>query len=454
MQKMISRRTSIYAGISIFLVGVLYDLGLQALMRPYARDGIYFQTWSSEDMMQTVSIRDLRLQPLPTLLNIHIQPPAFDLIRAALAWLSPARDMSVLLKQVDYALYVLWAALFGLLGVLIFLWLSKQTGTLIAFAAALVFLLHPASIFYATYLDTTLLSALLILLSYYLLWKIKNGYHASILWLAVVTLMLFFTRSIFQLPYMLLVGACLFLLRVPRKGIIAFLVITGVLSGLYTAKQWLQFRTISTSSMAGVNLANSVGVGMGTANYAAYVSDPRNIKITDARLPDVLLATTKLSGQPNFNNINYLALNQSLVRRFEKQLLSAPRADLARSYAQNLDIYFKPSSSYSSGHAIVDRLPWTNAYNSVFSAPVLPILLIMGLAAWVTRIVRQPGYSRGVALLLPGLFVFSASVLLDKGENMRFKFFLEPVMYVFMISQFYFLAHAGWIRLTSVRGPL
>ena len=43
------------------------------------------------------------------------------------------------------------------------------------------------------------------------------------------------------------------------------------------------------------------------------------------------------------------------------------------SYAENLAIYFKPSSTYSSNHVIVDRLPWTNLYNEIFSAPVLPI---------------------------------------------------------------------------------
>ena len=38
-------------------------------------------------------------------------------------------------------------------------------------------------------------------------------------------------------------------------------------------------------------------------------------------------------------------------------------------------------------------------------------------------------------MLLPGLFVVLVSILADKGENMRFKFFVEPVMIVFLVSQ-------------------
>ena len=50
----------IFASIGQAPVG---DLGLQALNRSYARDGVYFHPWSSEVMMQTVPIEDLRLEP-------------------------------------------------------------------------------------------------------------------------------------------------------------------------------------------------------------------------------------------------------------------------------------------------------------------------------------------------------------------------------------------------------
>ena len=86
----------------------------------------------------------------------------------------------------------------------------------------------------------------------------------------------------------------------------------------------ISFEYSAPPRLAGVNLANSIGVGMGTANYARYLDDPRNLTVTDGQLPDVFTSRTKLNGQPNFNNINYLALNDSLFSRFQKKLLSAP----------------------------------------------------------------------------------------------------------------------------------
>jgi hypothetical protein len=445
------RRITFIAGALIFVVGVLVSVTLQNLMRPYARDGMYFQAWSSEDMMQTVSIRDLREAPVQTLLNIHIQPPGFDLIRGILVQFWPSLNLTDLLKRVDYSLYFVWALILGALGLVVFLWLAEQCGLLIAIAGSLIFLLHPASIFFATYLDTTLLSAFLILWAYYLLWRIKNGRPVSIWLLSLINLTLFLTRSIFQLPTFILLAACLYLLGVPRRALVTFIVVTGLISGLYIAKQWHQFRILSTSSLGGVNLANSVGVGMGTANYSRYLDDPRNLTITDERLPDVLISRTKLNGQPNFNNINYLVLNDSLFGRFQKKLLSAPVGELVASYAENLAIYFKPSSTYSSDHVIVDRLPWTNLYNGIFSAPFLPILLVISLAVWLARLIRGRRYAQGLGLMLPGLYVFLASVLLDKGENMRFKFFLEPVMFILVVSQLYFVLHIATARLLKRR---
>ena len=90
IRSMHQRRITFIMGAVIFVVGVLVSVTLQNLMRPYARDGIYFQAWSSEDMMQTVPIRDLREAPLQTLLNIHIQPPGFDVIRGTLVQFWPA----------------------------------------------------------------------------------------------------------------------------------------------------------------------------------------------------------------------------------------------------------------------------------------------------------------------------------------------------------------------------
>jgi hypothetical protein len=123
-------------------------------------------------MMQTVSIADLKAEPLLSLWHLHIQPPAFDSIRAILAQLAPAEDSAMTLWQVDRYLYLLWALLYGLTIFLIYWWLSDITSIFFAAIAAILFSAHPALVFYATLLETTLLSALLILILCYLLWLI------------------------------------------------------------------------------------------------------------------------------------------------------------------------------------------------------------------------------------------------------------------------------------------
>jgi hypothetical protein len=441
-----NRRIATWAGIFIFLLGIVGDMALQERMRPFAVHGVYFHPWSSEDMMQTVPLRALRDDPLQSLTHIHIQPPAFDLLRAVLVQLWPSLNDGDALVRVDESLYALWAVVFGLLGVVVFAWLSRQCGMATAGAASILLLLHPASIFFATYLDSTLLSAFLVLLAYYLLWKIANGHHASVLPFSVATVLLFFTRSIFQLPSIAMFALCLYLLRVPRKQLITYVLVTGLLSGLYVVKQHFMFGLLSTSSFAGLNLANSIGVGVGAANYSRYLADPSHLRITDPQLPEVLTSETKLDGQPNFNNINYLSLNDDLLQRYEKRLRGASIGELAKSYLDNAAIYFKPSSTYSSHHVIVDRLPWTDWYNRIFSAPVLPALLVLAIAGWSIRMVKSGSYARALGLAMPGLYVFLVSIISDKGENMRFKFFLEPVMFVFLASQF-----CVWVRVMHKR---
>jgi hypothetical protein len=442
---MLRAKASAWIGIAVFLFGFLLDMGLQQAARPLAAEGIYFQGWSSEDLMQSVPIEDLRANPLRTLAYIHIQPPGFDLIRAGLAQLWPSLEIHDLLRRVDESLYLLWAVFFGALGVILYQWISKLGGTALGLVGALLFLLHPASLYYATLLDGTFLSAFLVLWACYLLWRLKNGERVPIVLLSCVVLALFFTRSLFQLPALAVFAVSLMLFRVPRRQLVTFVTLTGIVSGLLVAKQYYLFRTFSTSTFSSLNLANSLGVGWDAATYSKWLVDQKDVTANYGPLPDVLVRKTKLDGQRNFNNIAYLQLQDYFLQKYEAKLLGSPPGDLARSYLQNAMIYFLPSSSYTAGNVIVERLPWREIYDRVFSAPILPLLLGIAAALALYRMIHGKSIWKSLGLTLPALFVLGASILFEKGENMRFKFWLEPVMFVFLISEFHSLA-------TMVRG--
>lgn len=423
------------AAIGIAVAGYLFQLGLQTALRPYASEGTYFQEWSSEGLMQTVSLEDLRTEPLETLWSIHIQPPALDAIRAILARLWPASDPPTAVEHVDRLLYQLWSVCYGILGALVFLWMHELTDAKAAAVTALVVMLHPATLFYATFLDGTFLSALLLSLAYFLLWRARTARQTSALGLSLAVLALLFTRSLFQWPFVLVFGASLWLVGLPIKKTLTVLLVTGLVFSSYLAKQQHQFGLLSTSSLAGFSLARSVGIDRQLPNYWEVLDGITPSNAPD-HLPRVLTRTSKIGGSPNFNHALYLEWNRHFEDKFLEYLRTASAGDLANSYLLNLRIYLQPSGGYTV-HAIVDRIPWRQFYDRIFSAPILPpLLLLAGIQPLVVAF-RRKQVAAYIGLTLPGMYAFLGSVLLDRGENMRFKFFLEPVLAILLISQLY-----------------
>ncbi|HSP92114.1 MAG TPA: hypothetical protein VLN08_14465 [Vicinamibacterales bacterium] len=437
----VRERSLLAIALAVAVAGFCFQLGLQHAMRVHAIGGLYFQEWSSEHMIQTVSIQDLRAAPLRSLFNLHIQGPVFDAIRALLAQMWPRSGLPDLVRHVDRSLYVIWAALYGVLGGLVFLWLSRATRRpAFAVVAAAIFLLHPASIYYATLLETTLLSSVLILWMYYSLSRLRENPNGSLVSLGFSALGLFFTRSIFQWPAMVMFAVCLVLLGVPRRRAAWFLVVCGGIAGLYVGKQYAQFGVLSTSSLSGLNLTHSVGLGDDA--YFRYLQDPRVGADLPPALPAVLTRRTKLDGTPNLNHISYLRVNQQLLEVYRERLRAMPLPSLVRNYLQTVHIYFQPSSRFTP-HVIVDRLAWREIYDRAFSYPAFPLLIAAAAAAWMVSKRRRHGALRidaaDLALLAPALYVGAISIFADRGENMRFKFFLEPVLFVFIAAQGYAL---------------
>jgi hypothetical protein len=434
MKNMERKKKPIFIGFLIIFSAFLFLLILEFIMRPYAKEGLYFQDWSSETMIQTVSIKDLSDAPIETLFNIHIEPPALDILRAILVHIWPDPNPLTSIKHVDFLLYLLWAFLYSLLGLLVFLWVNQMTGMRVAIIAAIVFLLHPACIFYATFLENTLLTSLLILWMYYLLWKIKNNSKVSIIVVSVSVLALFFTKSIFQWPFVLVVGLSLLLFGVSKRRVLVFLLITGSVMGVYMVKQYYQFGILTTSSFTGLNLNRSVG--MDTSAFWGYLDNNNSSEEQNSGLPTVLTRTKKIDGATNFNNIKYLELNKQLIEKYKDYMLSTPVVRILNSYSGNLLLYFLPSSWYTK-HIIVDRLPWRYVYDRIFSSPILIALIFLSAIIFLLRMAERKEYLASLGLLLPALTIFMVTILFEKGENMRFKFFLEPVIFIFFVTQFY-----------------
>lgn len=422
----------LFVGLVLALVTTAGLLLVENHYRPRAYQGLYFQAWSSERMMQTLSIEDLRNEPLRSLWYLHIQPPAFDVIRAFLAQVVVADNPATLLWWVDYCLYILWALLYGMTVFVVFWWLSDTTAIGFAALSALLFSAHPALVLYATLLETTLLSTFLILCFCYLLWRIAEGRSVPVGILAVSFLSLYFTRSLFQWPWLLLMPFCLTLLGLPRRKVMMFFAITSFVAGMYTVKQLSLFGLSSTSSFTGINLCKSLGI-RGVWKYYGRELAPDEEAFSSG--PRVLSRIRKIDGALNYNNMHYLEINSRLQQEYRRYLLASSPRQLASAALLNLKYFLKPSSWYTD-HFIVDRLPWRSAYNYMASSPVLPLLLIAAFLFWLCR-TSTTRYPQTLGLCLPVVCIFILCVIFERGENMRYKFFIEPVLFCFLATQAY-----------------
>ena len=305
----------------------------------------------------------------------------------------------------------------------------------LALLAAILFLLHPATILYASLLDNSFLFSLVVLWSYYELWKLyKDPQRKSIVPLALSVLLLFFTRSIYQWPVLIVYVASLFLIRVPGRKVVTFLVITGTIIAFYTTKQLYLFDFPYTSSLVAHNCLHGMGDysdyrGYGVANI------PLEPPISDALAINL---RTKLTAVHNWNHYDDLQFQRALMPQCGQRLLSQPPGATIQANIGSLIIYLQPSANYTMPHVIADRLPWRGLYNWIFSGAILVLLLLQAAMIWVMRNWRQH-MIRGIGLMLPAAFIIIGTVMLERGESMRNKFFIEPVLYIFILTQFYAL---------------
>ncbi|HPF36418.1 MAG TPA: hypothetical protein P5571_10935 [Candidatus Krumholzibacteria bacterium] len=421
----LSRRPSL--GVAVGAYGL--HLLLLLLCRPFTPDGVHYQPWTSDRLMQTVALEDLRASPWDSLDHLHIHPPALDLARALLARLTPHAAPDTALRFVDGGLLLLWGLFYALAGGLAYRWAREAAGPRMGLLTAAAVLLHPATIFYASTLDTTLPTAALTLALLYLLTRARDGRLRTALLLAGAYLLLFFTRALYQWPFPFLLAGSLLLLRAPRRTVLTFLVTTVLISGLHVEKQHARFGTWFTSTLSGFNLVRSVGID-DTEGYLHLMDARAATPGPTGDGPAVLTRAFIAPGVPNYNHADYLAENHRLLDVYHAHLKTLPLGDLLRDYAFNLWLYVQPSSRYTR-HAVVDRLPWRKAADRLASFPAG--LLPLGLAglAWGAAL-RRGGRRTAAALALPVGAVFLLSVLCEQGENMRYRFFLEPAAVVFV----------------------
>jgi hypothetical protein len=414
----------------VFVTAVCWILAFEEFFRKDAAGGRYFHAWTSEYMMQTVSLGDLRVEPFKSLWYNHIQPPVFDAIRAVLAALHPTAAGEALIGSVDGDLYRLWMLAYAAMGLLVFSWVEQLRGKRPAILAFAVFLLLPGPIFYVAFLDTTLLSSTLILWFLRSLWRVGVTGGAD-LQLVASSLALFFTRSVFQWPFLIVLSLSLWLMRVPRDRAARILIPVSAVVLLFLAKQFLLFGLTTTSSFGPDSFCK------GLSEYCHGTTAVPLPKTTDRYNAFVLRRAEKLNGEYNYNQEAFLKRSFSQMEEYKALLSRLTPGRAIELLKINLDFYLRPTSRHSS-HVIVDRLAWRPPVEFILSGWRFVTLLTLAVAVWFLRSRNQVGQSRGAALgrglglALPVLYIAAVTIVFESGENMRYRFFLEPTLFVFL----------------------
>jgi hypothetical protein len=343
---------------------------------------------------------------------------------------------------VDRGLYGAWAVLYAVLIALAALWLGRMRGRRAALLGASALALHPATLFYATFLDSTFLSALLVLWLCFELWRFGPGEAGSVPRLAAAVLALFFTRSIVQWPFVLVLAAALALRGCPWARAVRVLGTVALVMALFLAKQYALF---------GVTLTSTFGPDSFCKGLSAYCPGTAPVVLPRALPPpesaSALRRIQKLNGEYNYNQLAFLRRSFSQMVEYRALLRSLAAAELSRLLAHNTRIWLRPSSRHSP-HVLAGALPWREPFDLLMSGPRLAALLAAGVLLWMRRTGRDlRALLAGLGLALPVLYFAATSIVFESGENMRYKFFVEPVLALFLVSE------AAAVRGRATRRP-
>jgi hypothetical protein len=403
-------------------------------------------------MMQTLGIEDMLTRGPGALWLNHIYPPLLDVIRFGIAWPERGLDISLLQPYVDMRLYDLYAVLFGLVNVMLFLWVRSLTRSQWwALGATVIWALTPGYVMTMTLLDPSPISMTFITSSFFFLFLFlksrrfgyATGFFASLLLASL-------SRSVTQ-PHVLvivLLSAVAFWLMAERRNWLLMILNLALVALMFVMpiKQHVLFATFDTTSFGGYHRAGMLWIAPSTV-----ATDPTPQYAID----NALAFTSRYNTQTNVRD-NY-RLNEEANSFIREQPVQAA-INLGRSLKVTVPELLRPASSYTQNY-LVEKMPWRAALDWVFSG--WRYIALVGVA--LILIVRQRGVKSSVQLTrrYGWFFVFYALVALPILFSNRFrpedesvgpiwtdasrqKVFLEAPVFVM-------LTYAAWLTVASAR---
>ena len=333
-----------------------------------------------------------------------------------------------------------------------------------SFILTVIFIVNPAFILYENLLFYTHPIMVLLLLSAFLLnFYLKNRSLLPLFLFFTVLAIVCLTQSFFHIAWFAAIVLIILLFkkneikRVIFAASIPFLIVLSVYLKNYfvfnefTSSTWfgMNFSKITTFQVPQHTRDSLFKAGstsyLSTLTYFPDIKKPSlNIAIdtTSIGIP-ALDEIKKSSDRTNYNNINYIRISETSLKDALTILKKIPNAYL-NGLQKAISIYFMPPDNYSLLGATKKKiLLWADVFDEIvygcigrdqkealFLIILFPLLILYGIY-YLIKEHSDPAVKVTVAYILFIIFyVTIVGILFDVGENNRFRYVIDPYLFV------------------------
>jgi Dolichyl-phosphate-mannose-protein mannosyltransferase len=438
----------------------------------YWRAGLRFDASPVRNFWQYIDPFLMKTKLLQSLYYLHMQPPGFNLVIGLVVKLFPDSYATVL-----WIIYLILGISIALS--LLYLMRLFHVAESVALVLTALFVVNPGCVLYENIATYEYPIALLLLLAAVALNRLcrSPSLRRSLMFFAIL-FSLSMIRNIFHILFVLLIAVMLaIVLPKARRIVLAGALPVLVLILALQTKNWILFRSFTTSTWAGMNTGVVTTfqltpeearqlVHRGVLSPIAEIPPFSELKdyapfirpVAPTGIP--VLDQADAAGHPNFNDVAYLQVGDLYIANAKAIWRHYPVA-YARSVAIAWFTYFLATSDMHSFDAVRPTLqPFDRIYREavfgqfrqaadrkelrailasrgalplllytgIFLLIGLPLLMIWAMLQFVPRWRRQWRFDRLAMLafmLLTILFSTAVSNLLSTFENNRYRFPLD-----------------------------
>lgn len=344
-------------------------------------DGFRIRDETSDTAWQTLRLWELWMVGPRALWLSHVYPPLYDGIRWLLMQPEVVAGGSPSIIAVDQRLYWFNALLFGLVSMVVYLWIRDLTKSgWWALGGAIVWMALPSSIAFMTLMNQTGLAIAAMAIAFYLLYRFLRTRSASygIAFFAAL-LVASLTRNVVQTHVFVIIviaAFAFFFMGKPKTwktGVSYLLLIVGI--ALWPLRAYFMYSTFDVSTHTGYNRAGALWIHPLTVKEPTW---PANI---------IQNGTALSSG---WNTQETLRDNYRLGSAANEMMLERPLEALTRLWdsAQiTLPVMFR-SVYVQWENAFILNFPPARFLDAVFSGWSFPLIVVVAAVILLLRAVR------------------------------------------------------------------